>query len=341
MSDWRLENSALAIDGNAVLTGLTGAGFVPDALGAGAFLSFTAEKPAARLVFPVGKPAEMARFSACHRYEPFWMRAAAGTAAAEVPVETQFLIWERADGSCAVLVPLIDGAFAATLQGGENGLELVAESNDPGVVTNSVLGLYIAAGPDPYSLVEESAKSVMARLGTGRLRVEKMLPAFADHFGWCTWDAFYQEVDQEKLRWGLESFAEGGVKPRLLILDDGWQSIRERPSGEKRLIAFAANEKFTPDLAASVRMAKGEFGIEAFLVWHALHGYWGGVDGDALPGYGVRSVPRAFSPGIRSYGQGIEEWWGPVVGVVDPEHIARFYQDYHRSLRLQGVDGVK
>ncbi len=66
--------------------------------------------------------------------------------------------------------------------------------------------------------MERAAASVMARMGTGRLRRDKPLPEFVDQFGWCTWDAFYQDVSQEKVREGLESFAAGGVRPKLADL---------------------------------------------------------------------------------------------------------------------------
>jgi raffinose synthase len=315
---------------------------LPDPQGVGIFLRFTAEKPAARHVFTVGELPGIARFTACHRYEPYWMKAMAGMQAGETPVETQVLLAELTDGRCALLVPLVDGPFRAALQGADaHGLELVAETGDPDLVGESVTGLFVAVGDDPYTLVERAAPAVMAQMGTGRLRRDKALPEFVDRFGWCTWDAFYQEVSQEKVRQGLESFAAGGVPPRLLILDDGWQSVRQVPSGAMRQTGFAANEKFPGDLKPLVEMAKGEFGVESFLVWHALTGYWGGVDGEAMPGYGVRAMARNFSPGILHHMPGFNNWWGGIVGVVAPEQIYRFFQDYHRHLRAQGVDGVK
>ena len=317
-----------------------------DPSGVGVFLRFKAEVQAARHVFPVGTVTGMSRFTCCARYEPFWMKPHSGTRAGEVPVETQYLLTEQEDGSCVLYVPLIDGAFLASLQGvGEDSLELVAESGDPATVTDQIVGLFVAAGPDPYALLEQAARSVMARMGTGRLRREKPLPTFAGHFGWCTWDAFYGEVSHDKVRLGLESFRAGGLSPRYLILDDGWQSVQKMPTGETRLTAFAANDKFPGDLAPTVRMAKGEFGVETFLVWHALNGYWGGVDDSSLPGYDARPMRRDHSPGILEFTPGwttsLNEYFGGFVSVVPPRHIARFFQDYHRHLRAQGVDGVK
>jgi raffinose synthase len=156
---------------------------------------------------------------------------------------------------------------------GKNGLELVAETGDPQVIASSMVGLFVAAGENPYALVAAAARSVAARLGSVRLRDQKQLPGFVDQFGWCTWDAFYQHVSHDLVRQGLQSFIEGGVQPKLLILDDGWQSVHETPENERRLSAFAANEKFPGDLGTTVQMAKHEFGIETFLVWHAIMGY--------------------------------------------------------------------
>jgi hypothetical protein len=41
--------------------------------------------------------------------------------------------------------------------------------------------------------------------------------------GWCTWDAFYHDVSAQGIAAGLQSFNDAGVKPRWIIIDDGWQ----------------------------------------------------------------------------------------------------------------------
>ncbi len=328
---------------NDILTDLPGTVTAEtDPAGVGFFLGFAAPKPAARHVFPVGNLTRLSRFTCCHRYEPFWMRPMAGTRAGDVPAETQFLLAAREDGTFVLLVPLLDGAFRMALQGnGEDSLEVVAESGDPAVMTSAVTGLFVAEGSDPYTLLEASAKSVMAHLKTGRLRRDKPLPAFADKFGWCTWDAFYAEVSHDKVRQGLESFGAAGITPKFLILDDGWQPTEKALPGETRLMGFSANDKFPGGLGPTVEMCKSEFGIETFIVWHAMNGYWGGVDDAALPGYGTQAKPRQSSPGILSHMPDMDNYWGGLVGTVPPRHIARFFQDYHRHLRRQGVDGVK
>src|SRR5215471_4690447 len=314
----------------------------PDASGLGVFLRASFGQSDSRLALTVGTPVAMKRFTSLYRDEPYWNIPAAGESLAALKSETQFFMMELAGGLSAVVVPLVDTPFRCSLESAEDALVLVAETGDPMTAGASMLALYVAAGSDPYALVKAAAAAVMARLGTGKLRAQKPVPDIADWFGWCTWDAFYQTVSHAKVRQGLESFAEGGVSPRWLILDDGWQSERRMPTGEQRLTSFAANQKFPGDLAPTVKMAKEEFGLRRFIVWHAFQGYWGGVDGLALPAYGVRETIRHFSPGLLRFNARLNHvWWGALVGFVPPANIHRFYHDYHRHLAAQGVDGVK
>ena len=341
--DLQLQHNCLSVNQHPILTDVPGTiRLFPNPAGKGAFLQLTASHASHRLVLPLGNLTSIQRFTCCHRYEPFWMTAKNGRRGGQIPIETQFLMCELEGGSYLVLIPMIDGIFRCCLQGtGEDGLELVAETGDVKLTGQTLTGAYLFAGSDPYNLASEGAVGLMAWLKTGRLRREKPLPGFIDQFGWCTWDAFYTSVSPELVRLGLESFASGEVQPKFLLLDDGWQSVRQMPAGEKRLTSFEANEKFPGDLGVLVRMAKQDFGIATFLVWHAMVGYWGGVDGEALPGYGVHTECRDWSPGILHYYPEYNDTWGNQVGVIPPDCIHRFFNDYHRHLRQQGVDGVK
>jgi raffinose synthase len=337
------ESNTVSFDGKPILREIAQELVAePDPSGLGLFFRANFASSDSRLTVTIGVPAGMKRFTSLYRDEPYWNIAAAGESLTALKVETQFLMMELDSSLSALIVPLVDRPFRCSLESSGESLVLVAETGDPMTPGTSTLALYLAVGSDPYALVAAAARAVAARLGTGKLRREKPLPDVVEWFGWCTWDAFYQEVSHAKVREGLESFREGGVVPRWLILDDGWQSQRKMPSGEQRLTAFAANEKFPGDLAPTVKMAKEQFGLKRFLVWHAFQGYWGGVDGSALPGYGVRETIRHFSPGLLSFNPRVNfVWWGSLVGFVPPQHIDRFYQDFHRHLVTQGVDGVK
>ena len=343
-ADFSLRNGTLRLGERTVLERvppeLT---MVKDPTGAGVFLNVAAPQAGSWIRSPVGSIVGLRRFTSCHRDEPFWMIPQTGTNLAAVGLETQWLLAETDAGDCVMLVPLMDGPFVFTLSGAADGLLLTGETGDPTVQGRGGVALFVAAGSDPYRMAEVGARAVMKRLGTGKLRRDKPTPDFANEFGWCTWDSFYKKVSADGVRRGLESFKAGGVEPRMLILDDGWQDYQKKPTGEERLVSFAPNQvQFGGDLRPTVRVAKREFKVRTFLVWHALIGYWGGVDDAALPGYDVCDRRRCFGPAILQMHPNLDtQYWGNVVGVVSSERIGKFYDDYHQRLEAAGVDGVK
>ena len=111
------------------------------------------------------------------------------------------------------------------------------------MATNAVTNaLFVAAGSDPYKLLEYAYRVVSARMGKRKLQVcfespdrstltgtfrtrdKKPLVPGTDKFGYCTWDAFYSSVDGDKVQTAVDSLKAIGVPPKFVIIDDGWQS---------------------------------------------------------------------------------------------------------------------
>ncbi|GFR50303.1 hypothetical protein Agub_g12493, partial [Astrephomene gubernaculifera] len=191
------------------------------------------------------------RLLACARNKLWWMTPEWRTATWALPPETQFLLAELGpEGPYALLLPLIDGDFRATLRPpakrseGENGeLVLRLESGSPDVTGSrwdSVL--YIGASWDPYELVDRGVAAAAALSGGARPRTAKAMPPSLDGFGWCTWDAFYSTVSARGLAEGLSSLEDGGVCPQLLIIDDGWQMTDVDPPMRKTPAAELADK---------------------------------------------------------------------------------------------------
>jgi len=92
-----------------------------------------------------------------------------------------------------------------------------------------------------------------------------------DYFGWCTWDAFYTDVDVDGVHSGLESLAAGGTPARFLIIDDGWQSTGRDTDSDatvvtvgtqyaSRLTDICENQKFKRLKGATAEDKVVEFG---------------------------------------------------------------------------------
>ena len=84
--------------------------------------------------------------------------------------------------------------------------------------------LLLACGDDPFALIEAAVPEAAKYSGTAKPLCEKRLPPSIDKFAWCSWDAFYSSVSAQGLMEGVRSLSAGGVPPKMVIIDDGWQS---------------------------------------------------------------------------------------------------------------------
>ncbi|KAL8497858.1 hypothetical protein ACS0TY_021270 [Phlomoides rotata] len=350
----------------------------------GVFLGAAFDKDSNNHVVSLGTLRDV-RFLACFRFKLWWMAQKMGDKGRDIPLETQFLLVETKDGShleadidgddenkivYTVFLPLVEGPFKACLQGNSaDELELCLWSGDTDTLASTFThSVYISSGTDPFGTIYEAIKAVKLHLGTFRLRGEKKLPGIVDYFGWCTWDAFYQEVTQEGVEAGLESLEVGGTPPKFVIIDDGWQSVgsddhqqqQEEEEEEKelgapqllRLTGIKENEKFQKKEDPSVgiknivNIAKEKHGLKYVYVWHAITGYWGGV----RPG--VKEMEE-YGSAIMQYpklSKGVLEneptWKNDAIalqglGLVNPKNVYKFYNELHSYLASAGIDGVK
>lgn len=269
------------------------------------------------------------RWMALERYIPWWPRPVFGSDTAIPHAEYFMILWEREAGGYGVVLPLVDKNVRGVLRGGSEGWSVGLPANDP--IPQQATVLLAASGDDPIALVEMAMERIAGHLGTFRMREEKSLPRWVDLFGWCTWDAFYLEVSEEKVLSGLASFQKGGISPRFVILDGGWQDEKE-----ERLWSFGAYpSRFPEGIRDMVSQARDGFGVEIFGAWHTLQGYWNGVhpEGELAGRYRLVSTEAVAYNMANAVSQ--------KRSLVHPDDARRFFDDYHRQLKHIGVNMVK
>ncbi|KAK9278952.1 hypothetical protein L1049_028534 [Liquidambar formosana] len=376
-----IKDGCLMVRGKVVFTGVPANVFVSPASCGSAFVGAASAAPSSRHVFSLGLLEEY-KFLCLFRFKIWWMIPRVGKSGCEIPMETQMLLLEAREESALhdenssesstentfyiLLLPVLDGEFRTSLQGtSSNELQFCIESGDANVQTSQALeAVFINSGDNPFELMKNSIKILEKHKGTFSHIENKKIPAHLDWFGWCTWDAFYTDVNPQGIREGLQSFVEGGCLPKFLIIDDGWQeTLNEfQKEGEPliegtqfatRLVDIKENDKFKAsgsdkscaDLHEFIEVIKEKYGLKYVYVWHALAGYWGGVlpSSGAMKKYNPKIAYPIQSPGntgnLRDVAMDSLEKYG--VGIIDPQKIYDFYNDLHSYLASSGVDGVK
>jgi stachyose synthetase len=162
------------------------------------------------------------------RFKTWWSTQWVGNSGSDLQMETQWILLEIPEiKSYVVIIPIIEKGFRSALfPGSYDHVMICAESGSIKVKESSLNSIaYVHFDENPYDLMKEAYSVLRVHLNTFRLLEEKTVPNLADKFGWCTWDAFYLTVNPIGVFHGLDDFTKGGVEPRFVIIDDGWQSI--------------------------------------------------------------------------------------------------------------------
>ncbi|GAV83965.1 Raffinose_syn domain-containing protein [Cephalotus follicularis] len=373
-----IKDGCLLVRGNPLLTRVPQNVVVSSASSGSAFAGATSKSLSSRHVFSLGVLEEY-KFMCLFRFKIWWMIPRFGKSGSDIPMETQMLLFEARESALdddnpsvldtegkfyILLLPVLDGLFRTSLQGtSANELQFCVESGDANVETTQVLeAVFINSGKNPFELMKDSIKILAKHKGTFSHIDSKKIPPHLDWFGWCTWDAFYTDVNPQGIKEGLQSFSDGGCSPKFLIIDDGWQeTVNEfHKEGEpriegtqfvSRLLDIKENSKFKSlddrriNLHEFIDNIKENYGLRFVYMWHALLGYWGGVlpTSEAMKKYNPKIAYPIQSPGnignLRDIAMDSLEKYG--VGIIGPEKVFDFYNDLHNYLARSGVDGVK
>jgi hypothetical protein len=177
---------------------------------------------------------------------------------------------------------------------------------------------------DPFQAIEQSVRFARGKF-PGTLPIsQRKWPAMMDQLGWCSWDAFYHQVNEAGIRAKAAEFVQQGVPVRWMIIDDGWLQTKDQ-----RLMAFSEDrEKFPSGFKAFITELKTTYGIRQVGVWHSFAGYWGGVHPES-----TLAVEQAgHLQATRNH---------KLVPAADAERGFGFWDAWYTYLADCGVDFVK
>ena len=271
-----------------------------------------------RVFVPAEQPEKI---TAIYMFGPWWSRPAFTERFDEIPDRTQVALFKYKD-RCGCMVPMVGDRFKTYLRGG-TGTELCFEMTAcTGGLDSVEEPLYAyAEAPTAAQAVHKAFDWVIRYKGI-LPREDRKIPEIFKYLGWCSWDAFYTDVSEELVRKKADEIIEKGVPFRWMLIDDGWF-----PSRDRMITDFAPDKaKFPEGFRRMIDEIKSRSAIRWFGVWHALGGYWDGVDpecrlAETEKDYLYRTRNNEMVPDYRC-GSG-------------------FYRDWCRLLRSEGIDFIK
>lgn len=265
-------------------------------------------------------------FVAIVQHKEWWLRPYFGNKTADIPENTQLLLWQTNGVYHAMAAPC-GAAYRADIGGSADGLHIRLSSNCAGLRACSTTVFTLASGSDPYRCCEQAVELALELTGSpNRLRKEKRFPNVLEHFGWCSWDAFYHKVSEAGILDKLDELQEKDIPVGWVLIDDGWSEVNWDSQQLRGL--DASPDKFPHGLRGTVDAIKEQYGIPYVGVWQAVTGYWNGVEANSDAHHALADTLEAVST-------------GQLLPRVSPSASYGFWNTWHRYLAKQGIDFIK
>lgn len=290
-----------------------------------AFLDYNGPAPAAHNGIEVSMQLpDFGRGLAVHRLKLWWTAPVFASDYRLLPPNNELLLWRqmRHDGY-HLLIPLAGDGMMGEIGEENYRFRVSLSSEDAGYVPHHIPLFAFASSHDPYQLPHDAYTTAFAAAHLfGKLRWQKTYPAVYRWLGWCSWNTYYQQVTAQKVLNSVRSLHDAGIPIGFVLIDDGWLSVKNG-----KLTAYGADRTRFPDgLRGLARTLHDTWHIPHVGIWHAFQGYWAGVDPESEIGRA-----HALFAGDRG------------LYLPDPRSDAgaKFFEDWYRQLKSDGIDFVK
>ncbi len=307
---------------------------------------YMAESPLSETVIPCTFITGQ-KFSACYRTASCWMKTEFVNDVGDIPEETQYLLAKTEKGY-TLYFALCHGAGRASFFAEDGKVYCRVESGDDRLPLERFCYAYTLDCEDPYEGMEQAYEELHEALGSFLLKRDKKTPDYLERFGYCTYNAFYNDISHDKILGVEKTFMEQGLPLGFVIVDAGWMQ-----SSEDRLTSFYVDEeKFPYGLKKTVDVGREKYGVQHVICWHAYNGFWRGLDVASFPQYAIKDeqfkIPERFK--LTDTEGELDATMGEDFYPMNIAHKANgicyqnvegVYLDFYRALQEQGVTGTK
>lgn len=209
------------------------------------------------------------------------------------------------------------------------------------VNTDGTLTLYVSTlGEDPlsgqvplvlaqksesaYDVFREAYHELITHPAVSSLKSrndKKYFEAF-NYLGWCTWEHYHFDIDENKILNDIDAIEASGIPVRYVLIDDGHIANKNR-----QLTSFTPDKKRFPNGWNRIMERKREDKIKWMGLWYSLSGYWMGISAE-------NDFPANVQRALYSYN-------GSLLPGQSLKNIQTFYEYYIRMMKKHGFDFLK
>lgn len=294
----------------------------------------------------LGVPNDSSRWFGLVRLWSPWLAPRQGKGKLDIDKDAILLSFLRSDGLHVVVLGIsgVDD-LVTTFFNDQNGNIIIKGRNDR---TDTGTSRVLVAVADSFEVANAAvwyhARKVVGSFSTSKVdldtknMVEDLQPEWLeewyDGLTYCTWNGLGQDLTEKKILNALDSLSAEGIKITNLIIDDNWQSLAK---GDTQFVRgwsdFDANKDGFPNglKATTSEIRKKHPNVNHIAVWHAILGYWGGIDPKGWIAKNYKTIEVEKEPGVA----------GGSFTVVAAEDANRMYNDFYEFLSSVGIDAVK
>jgi hypothetical protein len=253
--------------------------------------------------------------------------------------DVQFFYWQYQDGLYGAAMPISGSGYRSTLGKDRGCFGSKSVSYFGARARGSIPLMSIGFGSDPYALFEALWSAGMREMGhPENLRKNKKFPAILENIGWCTWNSssLGRDLSEDLLIRGAKYFRDAQFPVRWFLVDDGWLD----QTGSKLNSFHPDAKKFPHGFRDVIRTLRQEYHLKDVGVWHALNGYWQGVNPESPLGKEYRSDLIVYREAVHP-DRDSSAWRDCTFISPLSDAPARFYDEFHRYLSGEGFTFVK
>lgn len=173
-----------------------------------------------------------------------------------------------------------------------------------------------------------------------RLRDDKPYPPIFEYLGWCSWEQYKRDIDEQTIVDAMHAIHQGDLPIRFILIDDGHLCSTDGPPMQCSLTSLGPNEKF-PRGWKPIMDERREESIKWIGLWQNFNGYWNRIARDNQLGERLNGLLMDVPPGGRLPKATLPDavgWYEAMVGYAQRSGFD-FIKVDHQAANLLGYQG--